>query len=176
MRPFFTSITILAYVILCPMPLNAQHSLEELEPSEYFDFWVGEWNLSWEDPEGNVVKGKNEIIKILDGKVFKENFRALEGQLSGYVGKSWSVYNKRTKEWKQTWVDNQGAYLDFIGKFEGDKRIFFRKTQNKEGEAVLQRMVFYDIDEDSFTWDWEQSSDNGESWELQWRINYERAG
>jgi hypothetical protein len=71
-------------------------------------------------------------------------------------------------------VDSDGAYLDFIGKFEGDKRMFMRKTKDSEGNQVIQRMVFYDITDDSFQWDWERSTDNGKSWELQWKIAYQR--
>lgn len=149
--------------------------LSELEPEAYFDFWVGKWNLTWEDADGAVAKGTNHIEKVLDGKVIKENFEAQSGAYEGFVGKSYSVYNSNTGEWKQTWVDNQGGYLDFMGKFEGNKRIFIREGINQEGEPILQRMVFYDITEDSLTWDWEMSEDNGETWQLQWRINYERA-
>ena len=35
-------------------------------------------------------------------------------------------------------------------------------------------MVFYDIGENSLTWDWESSLDGGETWKLQWRIFYIR--
>jgi hypothetical protein len=40
------------------------------------------------------------------------------------------------------------------------------------GEKIIQRMVFYNINVNSLTWDWEISRDGGTSWKLQWRINY----
>ncbi len=153
--------------------LNAQN-LQDLEPDAYFDFWVGDWELTWVDANGDTARGTNKIERILDGKVLKENFEALSGDYGGFKGKSYSVYNPRTGTWKQTWVDNQGGYLDFTGKFEGNIRIFERKGINSEGQEILQRMVFYDITEDSLKWDWEISEDNGSNWQLRWRIFYKK--
>jgi len=36
-------------------------------PDQYFDFWVGEWNASWDEGEGKLGKGTNTIKKTLDG-------------------------------------------------------------------------------------------------------------
>lgn len=155
---------------------HAQISTDELEPERYFDFWLGSWELSWEDADGTIGQGTNHIEKVLDDKVIKENFEAHSGAYKGFIGKSYSVYNSDTDEWKQTWVDNEGGYLDFTGEFDGDKRIFKRKGVNPQGKKILQRMVFYDITSNSMTWDWEISEDNGETWQLRWRIFYERAG
>lgn len=152
----------------------AQQDLKELSASEYFDFWIGEWDLSWKSSDGTLGRGKNTIERILEGKVIKENFEATSGALEGFVGKSYSVYNPKTETWHQTWVDSQGAYLDFVGKFKGDKRMFVRQTTDSSGSTVIQRMVFYNITPNSFTWDWEQSRDNGETWQLLWKIAYRR--
>lgn len=152
---------------------SAQNN-KELKPEAYFDFWIGEWDLSYKQSDGSIARAENAIERILSDRVIKENFEVLSGQNKGYIGKSWSVYNPSTKTWKQTWVDNQGGYLTFDGKMDGDKRIFERIFQNNEGKLTTQRMVFYNIEENSFTWDWEQSVNNGEDWTLLWRIEYER--
>jgi len=144
------------------------------EPSNWFDFWVGNWELTWES-NGVIGKGTNTIERTLNGKVLQENFTATEGAMKGYVGKSWSVYNKNTNTWHQTWVDNQGAYLDFTGKRNGNRLYFQRSATNPKTDLTTwQRMTFYNIEADRFTWDWEKSTDNGETWELAWRINYVR--
>lgn len=145
------------------------------EPENYFDFWVGEWEVSWDEGEGRVGKGINTIEKILDEAVIQENFRILEGQNAGFKGTSISVYQKRFETWRQAWADNQGGYFDFRGNIEGDKRIFQTTDRNMgDGSTMTQRMVFYDINKDSFTWDWEASKDGGETWTLNWRIQYKR--
>jgi hypothetical protein len=35
-------------------------------------------------------------------------------------------------------------------------------------------MIFRDIRNDSLTWDWERSTDDGKTWSRQWRILYTR--
>ena len=152
----------------------AQKPVKNLEPSEYYDFWLGEWELTWQDPDGETQRGRNVITRILNGKVIKEDFEALTGAMAGYKGKSYSVYIPEISEWKQTWVDSDGDYLDFLGSIEGEKRIFSRSTKNSEGKTVLQRMVFYDIKKSSFMWNWEQSKNNGKSWDILWKITYRR--
>ncbi len=153
----------------------AQQSLSDLSSEEYFDFWVGEWDVSWDEGEGNIGSGTNTIEKILDGKVIQENFRILEGQSVGFKGISHSVYQPQFERWKQSWADNSGGYYDFVGKFDGDKRIFQTIVfELEDGRKLTYRMIFYDIEENSLTWDWEVSYDAGENWNLMWRINYER--
>jgi len=162
-------------ILLQPFFLLAEGPSEVL-PEQLFDFWLGKWELTWTDSEGNTQKGTNHIERVLGSKVIQENFLATEaGEMTGFEGKSWSVYNPQTQAWHQTWVDNQGSYLEFIGEFDGEKRMFVRRSTGPEGKPLIQRMVFYDITENSLRWDWERSLDGGKTWELAWRINYERA-
>jgi len=154
----------------------SQSSSENPNPETLFDFWVGEWEVSWEEAEGATGGGVNIIEKTLDGTVIQENFRITEGQNKGFKGTSISVYHRQMGTWRQAWADNQGGYFDFKGRAEGDKRIFQTAVRElDDGRQFTQRMVFYDISEDSLTWDWESSEDGGETWSLNWRIHYRRA-
>jgi hypothetical protein len=139
-----------------------------------FDFWVGEWDLTWQDNDSTVGKGKNIIKKILNDQVVYENFSGLTGQYKGFEGKSYSMYDRLSGQWKQTWVDNQGSYLDFVGRTEGKNRIFERSFMGPNGNEVRQRMVFHDITEDRFIWDWQYSTDEGITWLTNWQIFYKR--
>ena len=67
-------------------------------PESYFDFWVGKWELTWVDANGNEGAGTNVIEKTLDGIVIQENFRALSGAYAGMKGTSLSVYNPQTQK------------------------------------------------------------------------------
>ena len=60
-------------------PALSQSILEDIPPEEYFDFWIGEWNLMWADPDSSAGTGFNRIERILDGAVIKENFEGLTG-------------------------------------------------------------------------------------------------
>ena len=148
--------------------LNAQ------DEKAYFDFWVGEWEVTWNEADGKKGKGLNTISKTLDENVINENFRILEGQSKGFKGTSISVYQPRQKRWKQAWADNQGGYFDFVGETDNGKRIFKTQPIKNGDNEVISRMVFKDIKKDSFVWDWESSVDGGKTWKLNWQINYKR--
>lgn len=132
-----------------------------------FDFWLGDWELSW----GEKGRGTNRVTKVLDGCVVREAFDGRPAM--AMRGVSLSSFNARTGRWQQTWVDNQGGYLDFVGGMEGDKMILARTAQTEEGE-VLQRMVWQHITADALQWNWERSRDGGETWEVLWQIAYRR--
>ncbi|MDH5598251.1 MAG: hypothetical protein OEY34_03950 [Cyclobacteriaceae bacterium] len=149
--------------------------LSQSENNTLFDFWVGHWECTWKlgESEG---KGINTIVKILDGKVIQEFFKAKEGSIAGFDGTSISVYNPTTKSWHQAWADNQGGYINLIGQVDGDKRIFITPHPkiNASGDKMINRMVFHDITHKNFIWDWEYSTDEGKTWTLSWRIFYTR--
>ncbi len=133
--------------------------------AKQFDFWLGEWNATWKDGG----KGINKISKILGECVIYEQFDATPS--TPLIGKSYSVYNTRTKKWHQTWVDNSGAYLDFTGQWENDKMVLSRSVEVK-GKIIMQRMVWYNISDEKFDWNWEGSKDGGKTWQVNWQIQY----
>ncbi len=133
-------------------------------PENHFDFWLGEWNITWGEDE----KGTNHIERILDGRIIQENFLAPD-----LHGISVSVYDPERGLWCQTWVDTNGTYLDFTGKFE-DRSMILSRDALVKGQACRQRMVWYDIQENKLEWNWERSDDNGRSWRVLWQIHYIR--
>ena len=145
---------------------------EKFQDPTFFDFWVGDWNLTWKNQDGTTAVGTNHVLKILDGKVIQENF---EDKKNNFRGTSISVYNEKKREWHQAWADNQGGYFNFIGDISGDSRVFRTQMKEVDEKKIIQRMRFYDIKKDSLIWDWEMSKNDGQTWELQWRINYTRA-
>jgi hypothetical protein len=136
-----------------------------------FDFWIGKWKVEWKDEEGNTVEGSNIVNSILDGCAIEENFDGSPGM--DFRGKSLSVYNHHHETWQQTWVDTEGFYMLFAGGMQNDKMILSRTVETAEG-ILSQRMVFYNIQKDSFDWNWESSTDKGKSWKLNWKIRYTR--
>ena len=167
-------ITIL-FALLAALPALtlSQGKTSEVD-STSFDFWVGEWNLSWRDRDSSAARGENTITRIMGGRVLQERFKALSGTMTGYEGTSLSVYDVTARKWFQTWVDSDGNYLDFTGGAMGKDRFFAREYHEQNGDTVQQRMIFYNIAQDAFDWDWERSLDGGATWELRWQIHYER--
>ena len=131
-----------------------------------FDFWIGTWSLTWEGGTGT-----NTIRRECDGAVVVEDFAAQTG--SALKGMSVSVFDARAGQWRQAWVDNQGSYLDFTGGLEGDRMVLSRKA-NVQGKDIVQRMVWYNIAQDTFDWNWERSDDEGKTWTVVWKIHYAR--
>ena len=145
-----------------PAPQQPQYGCDSVA-SKQFDFWVGNWEFS-----GQAGKGVNRISKILDNCVVHENF---EG--APLKGQSFSSFDRATKKWKQTWVDNTASYLDFTGGFADGKMILAREFETN-GKKISQRMVWFDIQPDQFQWNWERSDDGGQTWKVLWHIDYKR--
>ncbi len=147
-----------------PQEDRSSHAVPE---ASQFDFWLGEWDLSW--PDGG--HGTNSIRAILDGKVILETFNADPD--GAFQGMSFSVYNPSLSKWQQTWVDNQGTYLDLLGGYQEGKMILERTTNVGE-KSILQRMIFFNITDAHLDWSWERSQDHGTTWESLWQIHYQR--
>ena len=140
---------------------------EMTAPERQFDFWLGDWDVSW----GEGQQGTNRIDKILDGKVIREQFDG--NPAMPFRGMSLSVYDSRRGLWRQTWVDMEGNYWAFRGSFE-DGRMTLSTEDVVEDKAVMLRMVFYNIAADELEWSWERSEDGGRSWQQRWHIHYTR--
>ena len=139
--------------------------------SKALDFWVGEWELTYAGNDGKPAKSRNRITKVLDGCAVLEEFSGAPG--TKLEGRSFSTFDRATRQWKQTWVDNTASYLDFVGAKEGGDMVFIRDAE-RAGKRFRQRMIFQDVKADSLTWRWQRSDDGGATWATQWEIGYRR--
>lgn len=140
--------------------------MNEKNKNQDFDFWLGEWELTW----GEGQHGTNLVELTMNGAVIQENFETTD-----YRGMSVSVFSKEDDHWHQTWVDSSGAYLDFVGEFAAGQMIMSR-SGIVEGSPVKQRMIWYEITTNRFLWNWERSDDEGATWRVVWKIQYQRKG
>jgi len=134
------------------------------------DFWLGDWEAHYAQ-NGVQAQSHNRITRTLGGCVIQEEFMGAPG--IPLEGRSWSVYDRVAGRWKQTWVDNTGAYLDFVGSVEDGNRVFARQFV-RQGKTIMQRMVFRDVKPDAFKWLWQGSADGGATWTTAWEIDYRR--
>ncbi len=165
--------------IICFMVLGYISSAQSTNPkpcsspeASQFDFWIGDWELTWND----TLHGTNQIKKMFDDCTIHENFN--DPRLN-FLGQSWSVYNTNYKQWQQTWVDNQGGYIALTGGMHGDSMILKTAEMTvpvsmSENGKMINRMVYYNIQPNSFDWSWESSSDGGKVWTPKWQIHYDR--
>jgi hypothetical protein len=140
-----------------------------------FDFWIGTWDATWPGAkDGETAHGSNHITRVLDSCVVEENFDG--GDSMALRGLSVSIFDVRSGKWKQTWVDNQGSYLDFVGEFKDGQMVLSRDATLPNGTLTRQRMVYKNITPSAFDWSWESSRDGGKTWQVQWPIHYKRKG
>ena len=139
--------------------------------SKQLDFWVGDWELSYAGTDGKPVTSRNRVTKILDGCVVLEEFAGGAG--TPLKGHSVSTFDRATRRWKQTWVDNTGSYLDFVGGTDAGDTVFAREAE-RQGKKIRQRMVFREVQRESLKWLWQRSDDEGKTWSTQWEIAYRR--
>ena len=144
--------------------------------SRQLDFWLGNWDLSWPAEQtggepGETATGTNSITQLFGDCVIEENFATADGRFRGH---SVSVYDVRTEQWRQTWVDNMGGYLVFTGGFEDGSMVLRTPPTERDGTTYVHRMVFSDIENDSLTWRWQNTVDDGATWQDVWTISYNR--
>jgi len=144
------------------------------QPADLFDFWLGDWNVTWRNADGTTGRARNHVSRILDGKVLEERFEEdAADPAPRLVGRSLSVRDPAGL-WHQAWADNQGGFFVLTGSADGDRRLFSTVLTAVGTEVQGKRMVFHDITADAFTWDWEGTSDGGKTWKLLWRLDYRR--
>ena len=148
------------------------------------DFWIGDWDLAIatrERPDADAWKdsrGANHIERVLRGCGIEESFHA-DDTGAPWAGKSLSRWVEAEKKWRQTWIDDSGSYLVFVGDSPlkngilGDAILEGEAHVTSEGTRQM-RMVFTNITPKHITWRWEATRDGGKSWVPMMRIEYTR--
>ncbi len=163
-----------AWILACSAGAFAQAPPQpgcDSAESRQFDFWIGEWELSYKTPDGKAGTSRNRISPILDGCAILEEFSGAPG--TKLDGRSVSTFDRNARAWKQTWVDNTGSYLDFTGGLSEGRMVLAREAE-RQGRRFRQRMVWQDIRPDALKWLWQRSDDGGSTWSTQWEIDYKR--
>jgi len=144
------------------------------QPADLFDFWIGDWQVTWKNADGTTGRARNHVSRVLDGNVIEERFEEDAADPAPLLkGRSLSVRDP-AGQWHQAWADNQGGFFVLTGSAAGDRRLFSTALTPAGAEVTGKRMVFHHITRDAFTWDWEGTSDGGRTWTLLWRLDYRR--
>jgi hypothetical protein len=157
------------FVLLLLLAITMQSTLAAPaptpQPADMFDFWVGDWQVTWKNADGT---------PILDGNVLEEQFEQDPADKAPLLkGRSLSVRDPKG-QWHQAWADNQGGFFALTASADGDKRLFSTALVPAGDQVKGQRMVFHHITHDAFTWDWEGTTDGGKTWKLLWQLDYKR--
>lgn len=145
------------------------------------DFWVGDWELEFDLPNGQVGRAANRITRDEFGDcAIVEHFVQPAGGRAGggYVGGSVSMYDAQLGRWRQMWVDNGGSPFVLVGgPVAGQDHVFEMVTTEPRGarDPAIHRMIWQDVKRDSLVWRWQARQADG-SWQDRWVLRYRRKG
>ena len=142
------------------------HPCSYVPEYKQFDFWVGEWNVQNRGQQA----GTNSVQRILDGCVLLENWTSA----SGGTGKSFNFYDASTGKWQQTWVDSTGNVLNLNGEYKDNALRFTGETRSQRGVKTMHHLTFFNLGPERVRQLWEQSTDDGKTWNVVWDGTYIR--
>jgi len=83
---------------------------------------AGQWDLTWPgEKEGDLDHGINSVLRVLDGCAIEQNFSGGVGM--HLRGRTLLIFDTASDKWKQTWLDNDGGYLNFTCEFKDGQMI-----------------------------------------------------
>ncbi len=148
---------------------------ERAEGLMVFGRFVGSWDMEavfWNHDGNEVAKHRGEwhFGWVLQGRAIQDVLISppLEEQRRTSVpvheyGSSFRLYDPKTDTWRVTWfAPISGTIVDLTGRREGDRIVL----EGVEPSGMLDRWIFSDITEDSFTWTGHESVDDGRTWPL----------
>jgi hypothetical protein len=147
-----------------------------------FDFWMGSWKVHHRylsrRLEGSTDWAEFEATSVarplLDGLGNEDEFRT--DHEGGFIGMSFRFFDPTTGKWSIYWADSRRPGLldpPLIGSFFGDVGIF-EGTDTFEGRPIDVRFTWSGVTTPSPRWEQAFSADGGETWELNWVMEFTR--
>jgi len=192
-RPFFTIVVVLLAVVLgTHVPAySSQDNPKKIEAPNLsglhdFDFLVGSWqvhhrrlkerlanNHEWVEFDGTCNN-----LALMGGwaNVDDNVLRMPEGE---YRGVGLRSYDPKTGQWAIWWLDSRNPFGDLDppvkGRFENGVGTFYA-DDTLRGKTVRVRFTWSNITPTSAHWEQAFSPDGGKTWEVNWRMVFQRVG
>ncbi|WHT22810.1 hypothetical protein N8J89_17620 [Crossiella sp. CA-258035] len=145
-----------------------------------FDFLTGSWHVTnhrreqWlaDCPDWVSFPGTSTAQSVFDGGGCLDEivFPTL-----GSRGLTLRLFDPERREWSIYWANSRtgllgppvvGGFTDGLGRFHGE--------DEHEGKPVLVRFTWSAITADSARWEQEFSADEGQTWESNWIMEFQR--
>lgn len=135
-----------------------------------FDFWIGAWDVY---PTGTTELIAHSLIeRRYNACAIRENWMPLRGQGGG----SFSAWRPGTNNWRQTWVDSSGAWVEFTGGMEGAAMVLTGPWADPtNGRTGIVRMRYTREAEGAVRQFGQVSTDNGATWTTSFDFTYRPA-
>ena len=159
--------------------------METRSAAEDFDFLIGKWrvhhrrlkerlsgNDDWQEFEGT-----SELWKILGGAGTIDD-NVIELPDGTYRAATVRALDPTTQKWSIWWIDGRtagpldppmvGGFADGVGSFFADEMF--------NGKPIRVRFLWSDITANTARWEQSFSPDGGDTWEVNWVMNFTRVG
>jgi hypothetical protein len=145
--------------------------------SDLYEPLIGSWAIGSTsyDADANERHGRGEwhFERILRGLGVQDVLFA-EGSALHEYGTSLRTFDRAAGVWHVVWMQpGAGEFATLIARANGDEIVQEGRALN-HGENRIERWRFVDLTTDTFTWLGEVSTDGGESWELEQRMDARR--
>lgn len=148
--------------------------------AEGFTFLNGEWrvfNKKIKEPltgriEWIEFEAKAKFFTLLDGLVSVEELRDANG---APFGGAMRTFDRERRTWSDVWVSARDGVLQLPshGAFVGNVGTW-TTPDTFNGKPMLARGIWKRITKDEVHWEQEFSLDDGKTWELNWKMRFER--
>ena len=139
------------------------------EEYDAFDFWVGEWAVTWANTDGTPGEGHNSVRRLANGCSIIEIFDAAQ---TG-AATSQSYFDTRVGLWHQTFLDNEGNAIIVSGNPVEDGPAMILEMAHPAGGRPPARMVWEITGENTLEWTFQSRTADG-GWLDSWEVRYTR--
>ena len=94
-----------------------------------------------------------------------------EEQVTGY-GSQLRVFEPLSKKWSAAWLSSRTRALELFTGYETETEVYFVTLANEKGRST--RVIFNNIQENSFHWQMQWSANEGESWTTVYKLQATR--
>lgn len=137
-----------------------------------FDFLLGEWDadIVRYAPDGTLTadaKGSWYAVASFGGKVIEDRLMQEENGVEASAAYSLRTYCAETKQWEMVyfWAEKPASsIMAFVGNRVGDEMHLNLQQIGQNGLVTTAQIRFFDITENSFSWENNTSIDNGVTW------------
>lgn len=164
----------LCWACVCALP-TAQAQTTAPPPASpeqhYYDFWPGAW--------ARVVNGRVEkditfrVKRGLHAAAFEEEWRQVDDKGVVLVSRALRAWDQLTNRWMFAWVSDNALFQVWEGRKYGDHWYIVREFA-AGGRRFWSRQAWLPTAPDRVTRVMERSFDEGKTWELRSRMDYER--
>jgi hypothetical protein len=149
---------LIAAVVACPPAAAAAQAPPPCSAPEHrqFDFWVGRWRVS--ETGKDAVVAESLIENLYGGCAIRENWMP-KGKAAGG---SLNSYRPDKRVWRQVWVDRDGEWVEFQGRWTGKAMVLTGEWP--DGKPRRVRMTYTKAADGSVRQLGEESRDGGRTW------------